>query len=82
MILPGKHIRIADSLVGMGALVVETLDHPKELDVVWRDLLKIRAGRKLKARADVRTLILCLDFLYSLGLVEMLPDGRVCRASH
>lgn len=35
MILPTKHIRVADSLLGIGGYVLSILDEPKTLDEIW-----------------------------------------------
>ena len=64
MILPTKHIRLSNSLLGVGATLIECLDEETTVTFLWD---------KTKASPNVRgfdRFTLALDLLFLLGLVE------------
>jgi hypothetical protein len=71
MILPTKHINPLDSLLGIGALVLERLRPAKTVTQLWDEM------RDLPQVATFERLVLGLDLLYMIGLVEL--DGGVIR---
>ena len=42
MLLPGKHIKLSESIIGFGGFVLADLDKPKTLDRIWSDFEKVR----------------------------------------
>ena len=71
MILPTKHINPLDSLLGVGALILERLKTTKTVTQLWDEM------RDLPQVVTFERLVLGLDLLYMLGLVEL--DGGVIR---
>jgi hypothetical protein len=71
MILPTKHINPFDSLLGVGALILERLKTTKTVTQLWDEM------RDLPQVVTFERLVLGLDLLYMLGLVEL--DGGVIR---
>lgn len=71
MILPTKHIKPLDSLLGIGALVLERLKSAKTVTQLWDEM------RDLPQVMTFERLVLGLDLLYMMGLVEL--DGGVIR---
>ena len=71
MILPTKHIKPLDSLLGVGALILDRLQTTKTVTQLWDEM------RDLPQVATFERLVLGLDLLYLLGLVEL--DGGVIR---
>lgn len=71
MILPTKHIKPLDSLLGIGALILERLRTAKTVTQLWDEM------RDLPQVATFERLVLGLDLLYTMGLVEL--DGGVIR---
>ena len=63
MILPTKHIRPADSLLSVGALLLGTLSSPKTVTELWDD------ARELVGIVSFERFVLGLDLLYALELV-------------
>ena len=61
-ILPDRNISLENSLLGIGAVLIENLDKPKSVSQLWRDC-------PLQTNYDV--FILALDFLYIIGAVEI-----------
>jgi hypothetical protein len=73
VILPSKHIPVRQSLLGLGAIVLEILDQPRTLTELWE------LARSIPEMGTFRRLILCLDLLYALGCIT-LEGGLLKRA--
>jgi hypothetical protein len=71
MILPTKHINPLDSLLGVGALILERLETTKTVTQLWDEM------RDLPQVATFERLVLGLDLLYMIALVEL--DGGIIR---
>ena len=71
MILPTKHINPLDSLLGVGALILERLKTTKTVTQLWDEM------RDSPQVVTFERLVLGLDLLYLMGLVEL--DGGVIR---
>lgn len=71
MILPTKHINPLDSLLGVGALILERLQTTKTVTQLWDEM------RNLPQAATFERLVLGLDLLYMMGVVEL--EGGVIR---
>ena len=63
MILPTKHIRPADSLLRVGAVLLGTLSSPKTVTELWDD------ARELVGIVSFERFVLGLDLLYAMELV-------------
>jgi hypothetical protein len=71
MILPTKHINPLDSLLGIGALILERLRVTKTVTQLWDEM------RDVPQIVTFERLVLGLDLLYTMGLVEL--DGGLIR---
>jgi hypothetical protein len=71
MILPTKHINPLDSLLGVGALILERLKTTKTVTQLWEEM------RDLPQVATFERLVFGLDLLYAMELIEL--DGGVIR---
>lgn len=65
MILPTKHISTRNSLLGVGAIIIEHLNHPRTVTSLWSDL------SKLPEIATFERFVLVLDLLYMIGAIEL-----------
>jgi len=65
MILPTKHISTRNSLLGVGAIIIEHLNHPRTVTSLWSDL------SKLPEIATFERFVLVLDLLYIIGAIEL-----------
>jgi len=65
MILPTTHISMKNSLLGVGAIVIEKLRHPRTVTALWNDL------SKLPEVATFERFVLVLDLLYLIGAIEI-----------
>lgn len=64
MILPTKHIRPKNSLIGQGALLLKALDRPMTVSGLW-DRIQTMGGV-----GSYQHFVLALDLLFLLGAVQ------------
>lgn len=72
MILPSKHIKLSDSLLNIGAIILRNLNSPQTVSALWS---------KVHSFAEVKTFdrfILGLDFLFMIGIIDF-NDGLLQR---
>lgn len=75
MILPDKYIPINETFLGLGAIALGLLgDSPKSISYLRREMLKRHEV------GNYARFVYTLDFLYSLGLVEM-SNGVIKRTA-
>lgn len=65
MILPNKHISTKQSLLGIGAIVIEHLNQPKTITLLWNEVYEI------PEIANFERFVLTLDLLYIIGAVKI-----------
>ena len=64
MILPGKHIRLSNSMLNVGAILLKQIDNAQTITMLWND-------SKIKSEINsFEKFTLGLDFLFVLGLVD------------
>lgn len=74
IILPTKHISIRNSLLGVGAKIIEHLYYPKTVSSLWN------AVSTMPEVATFERFVLTLDLLYIIGAVEM-DEGLLRRCN-
>ena len=74
MILPDKYIPLHYSLLGIGALIIKSLERPRTITSLWEEMKKFPEVRNFER------LVLSLDLLYIIGAIEI-EDGllKKCR---
>lgn len=77
MLLPDKHVTLAESLLGLGAFLIEQLDRPRTIDSLYQRVLKAREDRSLPAFHDLDSVILAAAFLYAVGAIEADATGAI-----
>jgi hypothetical protein len=65
MILPTKHISTRNSLLAVGATIIDNLNYPRTVTSLWSDVSSIPEV------ATFERFILVLDLLYIIGAIEM-----------
>ena len=65
MILPTKHISTRNSLLGVGASVIEHLNYPRTVASLWSELSKVPEV------ATFERFVLVLDLLYMIGAIDL-----------
>ncbi|MES2354594.1 MAG: ABC-three component system middle component 6 [Pseudomonadota bacterium] len=79
MLLPDKHISFAESLIGLGSFVLESLKSPKTIDILWRNFESVR-GQEYPAFHSFDNLVLAVDALFALGAIDLTDDGELKRS--
>ena len=64
MILPSKHIKFENSLIGVGTEIVKHMNSPQTVSQLWNDV-KILPGIRTFERFT-----LSLDLLFAIGMIE------------
>jgi hypothetical protein len=77
MILPTKHIRIAESLIGLSSFVLSTIKQPMPLEQIWEEYQKQYKSKKYPAYHSFDNLILTIDYLYMIDAIDLNPHGQV-----
>ncbi len=75
MILPTKIIHTEKSLLGIGAILLQTLSLPLSISALWE---------KVKTKKEINSFeffILSLDFLYIIGAISY-KDGKISRGKN
>jgi hypothetical protein len=65
MILPTKHISTRNSLLGVGATILEHMYYPRTVTSLWN------AVSNVPEVATFERFVLTLDLLYMIGAVEI-----------
>jgi len=79
MLLPDKHVKIGESILGLAALVMASLEKPLAFDNLMAVLVTKFETPKWPAYHNTETVSLALCFLYSAGLVDVTPEGELYR---
>lgn len=78
MLLPDKHITLAESILGLGAFVLgELLKSPQSVDRLYERVAEASESPVLPAYHDFDGLILAILFLYLIGAVELNENGSL-----
>jgi len=83
-LLPEKHVRNSESLLGLGAVVLAFLyNEPKTLDKLWTGIKELDTIKpRVHGSVTLDSVVLAIDFLYSVGAVNLNSEGLLEHASH
>jgi len=79
MLLPAKHIKLSESIIGLSGFVLEKLNKPKTVDMLWNELRIATERNEYPAHHPFENLLLSLDFLYLVDLIKLDDSGLVSR---
>lgn len=80
MILPSKHISNAESLLGLGGLLLSFLaDGPKTLDAIWSSYSRVNNHPEFPAYHSFDNIILATDLLFIIGAIDINPKGEIIK---
>ena len=69
MLMPTKHVKTENALVGVGAELLSLLNRDKAVSTLFRDLQARRRENELST-VHFDWFMLALDFLYSVGAIR------------
>lgn len=76
MIFPKKHLKIHESLLAMGAIILTLLSEPLDLEDLWRKIQTPSIINKLSYYTFDKV-VLALVFLRMLNLIDIDDKGRI-----
>jgi hypothetical protein len=83
MILPSKHIRFSESLLGLGGIILNFINEPLTIDEIWYKYSKINNSKKeFPAYHNFDNVVLAIDYLYLIGVIELNDKGKICYATN
>lgn len=83
MILPTKHISLAESIFGLAGVLVKILHTPKTIDDLWYLYLrKYNDKPAFPAYHNFDNLILAVNLLFTIGAVDINEIGEIYNATN
>lgn len=80
--LPEKHVRLNETLLGLGALVIWQLDEPTTVDDLWDRFRALKTRKKaVPERITFEDLILTIDLLFALRALELTDTGELTKCA-
>lgn len=79
MLLPEKHVRLAESIIGLGVFVLKGLDRPRTVDDLWNEISRACHAGEFPAYHPFDNLLLTLDFFFMIGMIEEDGNGVIYR---
>lgn len=81
MILPSKHIRFSESLLGLGGVLLSFIHEPKTIDDIWFKYSEINNSKSgFPAYHNFDNVILALNYLYLIGAIKIDNNGKIQNA--
>ena len=77
MLLPDKHIKLSESIIGFSSFVLETLSRPCTVDEIWEKFQSARESKEYPVKQSFDNLILTICFLYSIAAIELKDNGKL-----
>ena len=78
MVLPRKHIKLSESLIGVAAFILDqNLNNPISIDDLWDELRVYMQDGRFPRMHSIDDLVLAIDILYALGFVDGDLQGKV-----
>jgi len=79
VLLPDKHLKIGESILGLAALVLTNLEKPQAFDKLMAILAKRFETPEWPAYHNTETVTLALCFLHLAGFIDVTPEGDLTR---
>ena len=78
MIMPKKHISLSESIFGLSAIVLTHITDDYDIDSIF---ISTKKDVRTPISTDLDSLILCLDFLFGLGLININGNGGIVKCN-
>ena len=82
ILFPEKHIKISESIWGLGGMLLKLLERPKTLDNLIVDFQRINDSKIFPANHSISEIILALDLLFAIGAIDKNEKGELAYASN
>ncbi|WP_370638741.1 ABC-three component system middle component 6 [Achromobacter sp. ES-001] len=70
MLLPDKHVKFSESLIGLGSHILELLDRPKTIDELWTVFESSCTHGSYPSKHSFENFVLAIDTLFAIGAIE------------
>lgn len=77
MLLPDKHIKLSESLLGLGAFLIGLLRQPQTVDAIWFEYRKARDSGAYPAHHTFENVVLALDVLFAIKAINLSDNGLI-----
>lgn len=77
MILPQKHIKVSESIFGLGSIIIGLINKPISFDELWNDFQKINNIENLSSLHSLDNFVLALTFLFIIGAIQEGERGGI-----
>ena len=78
MLMPGKHLKISESLFGLGGIILNILDdRAMNIDQIWGKIKNKNDDKEFPAYYSYENMILALDYLFMIGVIRYNDQGEV-----
>lgn len=78
MILPSKHIKFSQSLLGLAGFLLNNLKEPKTIDDLWIKYSKASV-KKFPSYHDFDNIILAVNLLYLIEAIDLNEKGEIVK---
>lgn len=75
MLMPDKHVRFAESLIGVGGIVLDCLSRPMVIDELWAAFKKKQDSGTYAMHTTFEAMVLAVDALYAIGAILENPKS-------
>lgn len=79
MLLPNKHITLAQSIIGLGSFALGALEKPKSVDALWTEFQEVNNTARFPAYHTFENMMLAIDFLFTIGVIEEDQNGKITK---
>jgi ABC-three component (ABC-3C) system Middle Component 6 len=79
MLLPDKHIRLSESILGVSAFALQRLDTSKSIDDLLQLLDEAVEAGTFPTKHGIDHISLAATFLYAIGLLKQTDNGSLIR---
>lgn len=74
-LLPHKHVRFCDSIIGTAGLVKSVLNEPMTVDEIWADIHQ--NSLHWPSKPTFTNMLMGIYVLFAIGQIELLANGRL-----
>lgn len=82
MVFPKKHIKVKESLIGIGGIVLEIIDEPCAVDKIWEDYTSYIKEKNFGHPQSFDNLVLAIDVLFAFDLIKLNQDSLIERCDY
>jgi hypothetical protein len=81
MILPSKHIKLSESLIGLSGFLLKLLKEPVTIDDLWAKFQKVNNTPIYPAYHSFDNVVLGLNLLFLMGAINIDEKGKIYYAT-